>query len=212
MQTANTYSHETCAFCLAISHAKLSRISPSGIGRHEAYFLNQELSFKLWVVLSGIELTLRNRGSTYLIAEFGEELFSTEAWRLGEALKSRISKVLARSKDGQPSTDAVITQLPLSFWTLLFSKRMESTTWPVLMRNLLSDSAPTSRAVIYTRLLETVELRNRIAHHEVVLKARFKGALERQLELLSWVCNDFRQEVEARIEFSLHPVESLHEQ
>ena len=80
------------------------------------------------------------------------------------------------------------------------------------MRNLLSDSAPTSRAVVYTRPLETLELRNRIAHHEVVLKARFKGALERQLELLSWVCNDFRQEVEARIEFSLHPVESLHEQ
>lgn len=164
------------------------------------------------MVLSAIELTLRNRGSAYLIAEFGEELFSTEAWRLGDAAQSRINKVLARSKDGRVSTDALITQLPLSFWTLLFSKRMESTTWPVLMRNLLSRSAPTSRAVFYTRLLETLELRNRIAHHEVVLKARFSGALERQLELLSWICIDFREEVEARIEFSLHPVESLHEQ
>lgn len=198
--------------CLAISHAKLAQISPPGLGRHEAYFLNQELSCKLWLVLSGIELTLRNRGSAYLKAEFGEELFSTEAWRLGDAAQSRINKVIARSKDGHLSTDALIAQLPLSFWTLLFSKRMESTTWPVLMRNLLSDSAPTSRGVVYTRLLETLELRNRIAHHEVVLKARFKGALERQLELLSWICIDFRQEVEARIEFSLHPVESLHEQ
>jgi hypothetical protein len=164
------------------------------------------------MVISGIELTLRNRGSSFLFAEFGEALFSSESWRLGDAARSRINKVLARSKEDSLSTDALITQLPLSFWTLLFSKRMESTTWPVFMRNLLSSSAPTSRAAVYERLLETVELRNRIAHHEVVLKARFNGALERQLELLSWICVDLRQQVETRLAFSLHPVESLHEQ
>ena len=80
------------------------------------------------------------------------------------------------------------------------------------MRSLINGAAPTSRGVLYSRLLETLELRNRIAHHEVVLKARFQGALERQLELLSWISIDLKREAEARINFSLQPVESQHEQ
>jgi hypothetical protein len=61
------------------------------------------------------------------------------------------------------------------------------------------------------RLLETLELRNRIAHHEVVLKSRFEGALDRQLELLSWICEEYRQEAEAMGKLPLRPVESEHE-
>ena len=212
MYFANTYSHQECQFCLDVSHEKLASISSLADDPHERYFANQELGLKLWVVISGIELTLRNRASALLISEFGEELFSTGAWRLGNAAESRIQKVSARSKATRLSANDLITQLPLSFWTLLFSKRMESTTWPVLMRNLISGAAPTSRGVLYSRLLETLELRNRIAHHEVVLKARFQGALERQLELLSWISIDFKREAEARINFSLQPVESQHEQ
>jgi hypothetical protein len=185
----------------------LSRITAQHLEAHGAYFLNQEISFKLWMVISGIELTMRNVASHYLILEFGEQLFSNESWRLGAAAHSRVEKVVARSKSANLSTDALITQLPLSFWTLLFSKRMESTAWPVLMRRFLEESAPKSRKLIYSRLLETLELRNRIAHHEVVLKERFNGSLGRQLELLSWFSLDFRREVEHRLGFSLHPVE-----
>jgi hypothetical protein len=212
MKFAKTYSHEDCGFCLSVSHAKLNQIRSSGAGAHEAYFANQEMSLKLWVVISGIELTLRNRASSFLIAEFGAELFGSEAWRLGDAARSRIEKVIGRSRGSNLTIDALTTQLPFSFWTLLFSKRMESYCWPVLFQNLLTDSAPRTRGVLYARLQESLELRNRIAHHEVVLKAKYQGALERQLEVLSWICEDFRREAEDRINFSLQPVESQHEQ
>jgi len=95
----------------------------------------------------------------------------------------------------------IVAELNLGFWTSLISTRYEKTLWvPHLYKAFphaviqkqgtdgKSLSVPISRADIFDQLERIRTLRNRIAHHESILKLDLSKLYAETLGTLSWVC------------------------
>jgi hypothetical protein len=96
---------------------------------------------------------------------------------------------------------AMVAELNLGFWTSLISTRYEKTLWvPHLYKAFpyavidkrdakgTVSSVPISRATIFDQLERIRSLRNRIAHHEPILKFDLSKLYSETLEALKWVC------------------------
>ena len=199
-----------CGFCRGLSPNKLAALTSGSGSLHEGWFQSFDTSQELWIVISHLELVSRNLFSARLLDNFGDEffrdgmgkLFPEDVARLNRARQHAVKRSL---KD--ESCSRIIENLNFGFWTRLFTKRYESTFWAPILKSCLCSNAPRKRSVLEARFRQALELRNRIAHHETILKPRFEGALESQLELLSWISPDVHQELQTRYFGSLHSVE-----
>ena len=96
---------------------------------------------------------------------------------------------------------AVVAELNLGFWTSLTSTRYEKSLWVPHIHKALpyalvekrngsgaATYTPISRADIFDQLERIRTLRNRIAHHESILKLDLTKLYSDTLGALKWVC------------------------
>lgn len=190
----STHHVKMCEFCELISPAKLSGLDVSGADPHSAYFLSLEAGMRLWPTLSLVELGVRNLFSVAIERHFGSKFFLED---IGVLTRKHLKRFpwFERSK---PATDAnqVVSALAMGFWTDLTSRRYESTIWAPVLVESLSLPVHVSREEFSLRLRQATIIRNRIAHHESILKSRFKGIDSELRELLFWISPSALEELD----------------
>lgn len=165
-------------------------------GALQLYAWNSRVSAALMVPLSIAEVVIRNAVHDALQATFGERW----PWHPGFArsLPERSRTILIDARDRQTSTGKVVAELSFGFWQRMFTGRFDGDLWiPHLQRVMPHMDSTMSiqhrRSLVQNRLEHLRILRNRIAHHEPLLKRNLHTDFELAIGLISWRCQETSQ-------------------
>jgi hypothetical protein len=200
-----------CRFCRLISLPKVAAMSKSAgnTDPHFAFRQNQNRAATYWPLITMIEIAMRNKFASEIQGRINQDFF-TDPMAISD---SRIAKRISRAKlhrgnlSSSTTRDGVISSLPIGFWGLLMNKKYESTFWTPALRHAFAGLGKTSRAEVHEALQTAIVLRNRIAHHENIL--RYDP--ERTVEILDWLLELLEpgssQFAKLNQDMPLHPVE-----
>ena len=143
---------------------------PINYSNYESFLLFAEIASALWVHIIAFETTLRNFIHQSLSHAYG----SSKWWLTEKLLTSKdfddIRKVQERLENKGNSTkdSLIISNLSLSFWVELLSKRYHQKIWKRLLKYFPTD--PGRREEFHRKAREIRRLRNSIAHHGPILR------------------------------------------
>ena len=164
------------------------------------YVRNTELSASLYGVIQALEAGLRNLAHVKMTEAFG-----TEEWWDKLPLHDEELTDIARAKDSissrikQVQPGRIVAELGFGFWVKLFANSYEKRLWvPYLSRRF---PAKLSRKILHERLTNLKELRNRIAHHEALIKRNNDQDYQDLLETIGWISPTLRRWVEHYTDF-----------
>jgi hypothetical protein len=164
------------------------------------YVRNTELSASLYGVIQALEAGLRNLAHVKMTEAFG-----TEEWWDKLPLHDEELTDIARAKDSissrikQVQPGRIVAELGFGFWVKLFANSYEKRLWvPYLSRRF---PAKLSRKILHERLTSLKELRNRIAHHEALIKRNNDQDYQDLLETIGWISPTLRRWVEHYTDF-----------
>ncbi|MAD40949.1 MAG: hypothetical protein CL623_00950 [Arcobacter sp.] len=157
------------------------------------YNNNLKKSKSLYIPLSILEVSLRNS-----INSLFERLYS-RGWLVNEAsfLKYKELKkiTIAKSKISENSEaiskDKLVSELTFGFWTALFQSsyddKMRFTNLKQIFPNLPSkDELLVNRQILSTKLNHIRKFRNRVFHHENIIKDEFENIEDNIYEILEF--------------------------
>jgi Abi-like protein. len=165
------------------------------------YEKNTALSEALYGVAQATEVALRNSIHRVLSTHHGPMWFESVQLQDPQSEKINNARFEIDRNKRIVTPGGIIAELNLGFWTSLISARYEKGLWvPHLHKTFQnatrakrnSDGSESivklSRAEIFDQLERIRTLRNRIAHHESILKFDLQKSYSETLEALSWVC------------------------
>jgi hypothetical protein len=164
------------------------------------YIRNTEISASLFSVVQALEVALRNVVHNRLTTAFGTEewwfklpLHEGELNDIEEARKN----IRDRLKEVRPGR--IVAELGFGFWVKLFANTYEKELWVPHTTRIFP--AKLSRKVLHDRLTELKTLRNRIAHHETLVKRDSQQDYASLLEAIGWISPTIRRWVEHQSNF-----------
>lgn len=140
----------------------------------DAYALNSAVSSAIYPLIQNLEIALRNSFHRQLSERYGEWWFD-ELGLIGDASqRSKLTdaKIELVKNKKELTAGRIVASLSFGFWTMCLSKQYEDRLWrrgglSAAFSNL--GSKP-SRNNVTSKLNEIRKLRNRIAHHEPILR------------------------------------------
>jgi hypothetical protein len=159
------------------------------------YVRNTELSASLYGVVQALEVGLRNRVHTKMTEDLGtEEWWDQLPLRDGEmediqAAKENISLRINGMRPGH-----IVAELSFGFWVKMFANAYEKQLWVPHLRHCFP--AKISRKALHDRLTSIKDLRNRIAHHETLIKRKVDQDYADLMETIGWISPTLRRWVE----------------
>lgn len=169
----------------------------------ELYSWNLELSAAFLPLLSCVEVGLRNRIIPCLTDKFGEEWWRSDDYR--RSLGPKGSKLILRAESelrrrGRDVTEGRVTaELSFGFWANMFLPKHEAELWPILKPRFNNMAEEVTCAVVLEKCKHVRELRNRISHHETLLRRDITADYSAAVELLGWICPDTQQWIKPRL-------------
>lgn len=145
------------------------------------YKQNIRSSEKLYTILHILEVCLRNRIDEILSQEFGSEWYYGHLIEFLATQKLLIKEVTAKNKGGR-----LIAHLPFGFWTAFFSRAYDGL-WRHKLRFIFDKKGPLTRSEIARILKDLRILRNRVAHHESILKLDLEKLEKEAFTLIEWL-------------------------
>lgn len=109
----------------------------------------------------------------------------------------------ARNIASPVTSDCVISQMSFGFWTNMFSRRYRDVLWNGRAIRVVFPSSPanTTTVDIYQKLGKVREIRNRVAHHEVIFTKQPQIRYRDLIELCTWLNPDLGHFVETTSHF-----------
>ncbi|MEZ5839418.1 MAG: hypothetical protein R3D02_02945 [Hyphomicrobiales bacterium] len=170
------------------------RVGGHDVGRALAlYAWNAELGAAFHVLLQAVEVAVRNRIATALAAVWGDEW-----WRHPQfvAVVDRdrtrdldLVCVRLRRQNKQEETDQVIASLSFGFWVGMLDGRYNQHVWSRHLRSAFPGlPAEINRRKLHSTVQQVAWLRNRIFHHEPLLKIDAMQRYGDMMHLLRWIC------------------------
>jgi hypothetical protein len=135
----------------------------------EFYQLNTQIAESLYPLLSNFEVVLRNSINYSFIIHFKSTTWY-ENLNYPE-LTSQINEAKAKihKKNNQITSDRIVSELTLGFWTSLFNKKYAKDLWKPLMYIFpYFDKQTNQRNIISNKLNNIRKFRNRIFHFEPI--------------------------------------------
>lgn len=161
------------------------------------YFWNMALSEALYPTLQCLEVALRNAVHNALSGMTGtQDWYDVQPTFLTRSEQDDISyaKAYLASQRKPADTGRIVAELRFGFWTTLFDRRYETN-----IRPLLKDMFPGMRRhirnhrVVTPRLNQMRTLRNRVFHHEPIIKVPDLDQRHRNLlETIDWISPTLR--------------------
>ena len=172
------------------------------------YTWNTAVSAAFYGPLQGLEITLRNAIHTQLSHRYGSFWFDNPDTGLDAGASTRINA--ARSdvdrSGAAPRPDKIVARLSFGFWVALTGRgerrtsgrkaNYEMTLWRPALRNAFPHRERLVRRQVHGPLIALRLLRNRIAHHEPLIKRDLSQDHELVLELAGWMSPAMRAWVE----------------
>jgi hypothetical protein len=164
------------------------------------YVRNMDIAASLYGVIHVLEVGLRNRVHT----KMAEAMNSEEWWDalpLHEAELNDIAEAKKNIADRiqQVRPGRIVAELNFGFWVKLFANTYEKALWVPHLRHRFP--AKISRKVLHERLSSIKDIRNRIAHHETLIRRDSKQDYEHMLETIGWISPTLRRWVEHHTDF-----------
>lgn len=132
--------------------------------------------------LQALEVTLRNSIHRLLSNQYGDDWYETV--KLGHSQHKAIeSAKQALRREGKTEAPArIIAASSLGLWVGLLAKGNDRLLWHPLLHRAFSPTP--ARADVYDQLDRLRTLRNRIAHHEPIIRRNLRNDHDRILRLL----------------------------
>jgi hypothetical protein len=198
-------SKDITALELAISAERLQpyivRAGGSKVKAIYVYERNTAISEALYGITQAMEIALRNSIHRTMTAAHGPMWFD-QVGLLDEPQVERVKEAKAELREKRTiSSGGLVAQLSLGFWTSLLAARCERSLWVphlhkafpnavILKRDKegVESRITLSRSQVFDQLESVRKLRNRIAHHEPILKMDLPTRYSEVLQALSWIC------------------------
>jgi len=165
------------------------------------YERNTVLSEALYGVTQAAEVALRNSIHRTLGVAHQSMWFASVGLTDPQADMVLEATDSIRRKNRTMTPGAIVGELNLGFWTSLISTKYEKTLWvPHLHRIFINavkikidagknvSKVKMDRSEIYLRLESIRMLRNKIAHHELILNLDLEKLYRDTIESLNWIC------------------------
>lgn len=157
------------------------------------YVWNAQVGEAFHLPIQAVEVGLRNRVNTALIHRFGEEWWSNEAFRAAadqERLENlRLVERRIRNRRLKLSNGQVVAGLSFGFWVGLLHKRYNPALWGGKPHGYFPGlPAGRSRDSLATAVSRVAFIRNRIWHHEPIIKLDLSTEHATVLQALEWIC------------------------
>ena len=197
-----------------ISAPRLSSYLRRAAGDHAKAFAeyqrNIELAEVFYGVLQWTEVILRNALHNQLATYLGVNWYrsgpfdSFEQETLNNAVKA-----LFKRKPAWQSGD-LIAELSFGFWTGILHKNYDVRLWRTCLFLVFKNGGkPPSRQVVFSAFNDLRLLRNRIMHHEPILRWNLRKSFDDAVTLVRYVCpltaDWLRDTYEARVIAALSP-------
>ncbi len=143
------------------------------------YKRNILLSHRFYTIIHILEVCLRNKIDECLSRRYGLKWFENSKLELSLVQRKQLAEPPKNEKRGK-----VIASLPFGFWSSFFGRPFENL-WRETIRFILNEEIPIRRSNVAAYLKNIRALRNRIAHHECILKMDVHSLETASLELLS---------------------------
>lgn len=147
---------------------------------------NTSLSEALYGVIQGLEIAFRNSLDHTLTKELGRpDWYDHIAWEEKEleSIHKAKENVTIWGKTVMPGR--VIAELTLGFWVQLIARKYEKALWVKYLHRAFP--LKLNRKVLFQRLDNIKNLRNRIAHHEPIIARDLQQDYAGTIEAIKWV-------------------------
>lgn len=178
-----------------LSLARLTRyaqLAPQDIIRQfELYQWNTALSEALYTPIQGLEILCRNYFHESIAKQYGESWFDNDQITFALAQRNCIIKAKENLKKENKTTspDNLISLLSFGFWTGLLGPYYETKLWrPCFHKIFVANQRPFLRKQAYYEINLIRLLRNRIAHHEPILRIDLPKHYQRIIKVITWFC------------------------
>lgn len=198
--TENNYEYNAInatTLHLRLSPERLTRyaeLAPTSIIKQlQLYAWNTALSESLYTPIQGLEIVARNHFHVQLTEHFGEKWYNNPqikfAYPQASVLKQAENTLKKEKKMIVPSN--LISLLPFGFWTGLLGPKYETTIWRTCLYNAFTNKpVPFLRKTAHYEFNRICILRNRIAHHEPILKMDLINHYTWLIKMINWFCKE----------------------
>lgn len=181
---------------------KYARLIPNNLnGQIELYKWNNKLSETFYIPIQGLEIITRNYFHQVLTEQ-------SHSWwthvNFVHPQKNFIAQAIETLKEDNKSitSDNVVASLSFGFWTGLLSAKYENNLWrSCLYYSFKNISRPLLRKDVHREFNLIRMLRNRIAHHEPILRPDLANHYFRILRMINWFCKDTAAWIESQNSF-----------
>ena len=210
IESADGYTEEKASVLLkGLSIERLSRYSTlapdNRIKQLQLYTWNTALSESLYTPIQGLEVTARNYFYRELVDYLGVECFDSNKIKLAfPQHRSLIQAKESLQKEGKPLTAVnLISLLSFGFWAGLLGSKYETSLWrPCLYKAFGNKPTPFLRKHAHHEFDLIRILRNRIAHHEPILRPDLSLHYIRIIKMLRWFCEETAYWIDAQSRFN----------
>ncbi|GHU28729.1 hypothetical protein FACS1894152_6690 [Bacilli bacterium] len=162
------------------------------------YVLYTKINESLYFPLQNVELTVRNSFYKIIAEKYGDNwIFDTKYLLKGrdksnDLLIKQINLAIERKKRKQINIDDLISNLSFGFWTTLLDSNFEVFFWRPCLRKLFRKSSNVLlRKEIQTEIKFIKEARNRIFHHENLLKYNLLDTYNKITSFIGLISEEF---------------------
>lgn len=160
------------------------------------YERNTKLSEALYGVVQALEVLLRNKIHSQMTKDIGaDDWYEKVAFLESEQNEIADAKQAIADRPKPVTPGRVVAELNFGFWVRMFSGAYEKDFWVKHLHKLYALSK--QRKAIHERLVQIKTLRNRIAHHETLVKRDLEKDYRETLDAIGWLSPTVRLWVEA---------------
>jgi len=174
------------------------------------YYWNIALGQSLHLPIQTVEVSLRNTISDSIESLFGQQWYSAVKFQLiltpwaKKTLREAVQKTTKNNKrKNKPVTAGdVIANLSFGFWRELLKTHYDPHIWKKKLSVAFPNLPPTkNNQDVYKSVDKIIKLRNRISHHEPIIRGGLVPLYNSMLDTIGWICRDTRGWVEYHCDF-----------
>lgn len=157
------------------------------------YIWNAQVGEAFHLPIQAVEVGLRNRVNAALVAGFGQDWWKEESLiaLLDDERKGDLALVLRRIRNRNLSeeTGQIVAGLSFGFWVGMLQGQYNRDIWSRQLRQAFpSLPADRSRKSLAKAAARVAFIRNRISHHEPIIKLDLAKENATLMGLLGWIC------------------------
>jgi hypothetical protein len=159
----------------------------------ELYKENMLKAARLWPYVHMVEITLRNRTHQQMCHMLGHDWLLPERQLLMKKDLDRIEKARNRLENRlrrSATLDEIVAALSLGFWVGLYSKRYDAPLYSFWRKGLCRVFPGLAHKKVRKPLQNVRDIRNRIAHHDSILRFDEQKVKDKCVSIISWMCQD----------------------